>query len=146
MTARSSRLQKRAILLLISWERKRSVRHRQDIRLDSDGEQFFDRVLRRLGLQLLRGADPRHQRNVYEDRILPAILLPHLPDRFQKGKRFDIAHRSPDLDDRHIVVGGHFAHRVLDFVGHVGNDLHRLAKIIAAAFLGDDLLVDSAGG
>ena len=33
-----------------------------------------------------------------------------------------------------------------DFVGDVRNHLHGFAEVIAAAFAGDDLLVDAAGG
>ncbi len=41
---------------------------------------------------------------------------------------------------------GDLAHGVLDLVGDVGDDLDGLAEVVAAAFLGDDLLVDAAGG
>jgi len=34
----------------------------------------------------------------------------------------------------------------LDLVGDVGDDLDRLAEVIAAAFLAENLLVDLAGG
>ncbi len=118
----------------------------QNIRLDSDGEQFLDRVLRGLGLQLLGGADPGNQGDVHEDGIFPAKLLAHLADSFQKGQGFDVAHRAPDLDNGHVGVGRHLAHGILDFIGHVGNHLHRLAQVVAAALLGDDLLVNPAGG
>ena len=47
---------------------------------------------------------------------------------------------------RHVHVLRDFLHRRLDFVGDVRNHLHGLAEIIAAALLGDDLLVDAAGG
>src|ERR1700722_4234719 len=118
----------------------------QDVRLNSDGEQFLDRVLGRLGLQFLGCADPRHQGYVHKNCIFPATLLPHLTDRFQKGQGLDVADGPPDLDNGHVGVGGHLAHGVLDFIGYVGNDLHRLAQVVPAPFLGDDLLVDPAGG
>jgi hypothetical protein len=35
---------------------------------------------------------------------------------------------------------------VFDLVGDVRDHLHRLAEVVAAALLGDDLLVDAAGG
>src|SRR6202012_1752350 len=62
------------------------------------------------------------------------------------GQGLDVADRPPNLDNRHVGVGGHLAHGVLDFVGYVGNNLHCLAQVVPAAFLGDDLLVDPAGG
>src|SRR5579871_5686619 len=42
--------------------------------------------------------------------------------------------------------GGELAHRRLDLVGHMRNDLHGLALVGALAFLLDDGFVDSAGG
>ena len=42
--------------------------------------------------------------------------------------------------------GGDLAHGVLDLVGDVRDDLDGLAEVVAAALLGDDLLVDAAGG
>ncbi len=118
----------------------------QNIGLDPDGEQFLDRVLRGLGLQFLGGADPGNQRDVHKDGIFPAKLLPHLADGFKKGQGLDVADRAADLDDRYVGIGSHLAHGVLDFVGDVGNHLHRLAQVVAAALLGDDLLVNPAGG
>ena len=41
---------------------------------------------------------------------------------------------------------GYFAEGSFDFVGDVRNDLDCLAQVVAAAFLGDDGFVDSAGG
>ena len=41
---------------------------------------------------------------------------------------------------------GQLAHRRLDLVGDVRNDLHGLAQVVAAALLLDDGLVDLAGG
>ena len=118
----------------------------QDIGLDTDRAQFLHAVLRGLGLQLLRGGDPGHQRHVDEDAVVAALLVAHLADGFQKRQRFDIAHRAADLDDHDVHVGRHFAHRGLDFVGDVRNHLHGLAEIIAAPLARDDLLVDAAGG
>ncbi len=40
----------------------------------------------------------------------------------------------------------HLAHRILNLVGDVRNDLHRLAEIIPAPLLENDLLVDAASG
>jgi hypothetical protein len=37
-------------------------------------------------------------------------------------------------------------HRGLDFIGDVGNDLDGFAEVIAAALLGNDLLVNATGG
>src|SRR6516165_12369558 len=118
----------------------------QDIRLDTDRAQLFDAVLRRLGLQFLSGGDPGDQGHVDEDTILASLFVTHLADRFQEGQRFDIAHGAADFDDHHIDVLRHALDGRLDLVGDMGNHLHRLAEIVAAAFTGDNLLIDASGG
>ena len=102
ITARSSTLQKAAIFCFISRLSGALRAAQQDVGLDADGEQFLDRVLRGLGLQLLRGGDPRHQREVHEDGVFAAQFLAHLADGFKKRQRFDVAHRAADLDDGHV--------------------------------------------
>jgi hypothetical protein len=47
--------------------------------------------------------------------------------------------RAVDGDDRHPLDP------VLDRVGHMGHDLHRPAKVVAATLLVDDIQVDLAG-
>ena len=119
----------------------------QNIGLDADAQQLLDRVLRGLGLQLLGGGNPRHQREVDKDRVLAAQFLTHLADGLEKRQRFDVAHRAADLDNGHVgAVGGHLADGVFDLVGHVGNHLNGLTQVVAASFLQNDLLVDAAGG
>ena len=104
-------------------------------------------MLRRFGLQLLRGRDPRHQRQMNKHRILAPQFLPHLANRLQKRQRLNVAHRPADLHNRHVrAVGRDLAHGVLDLVGHVRNHLHRLPQVVSAPLLQDDLLVDAPGG
>ena len=81
-----------------------------------------------------------------EAGVLAAEVLAHLADGFEEGERFDVADGAADLYDGNFAVRGDFAHRVLDLVGDVGDDLDGFAEIIAAALFGDDLLVDAAGG
>jgi hypothetical protein len=103
MTARSSTLQKSGDLLLHLAAQRAVGAAQQNVGLDSDGEQFLDGVLRGLGLQLLRGGDPRHQREVDKDRVLAAQFLAHLADGLKKRQRLDVAHRAADLDDGHVA-------------------------------------------
>src|SRR5258708_5146264 len=117
----------------------------KDIRLDSNAQQFFYRVLRGLGLEFAGGADPRHQRYVDKNRILPAQFTAHLADGFKKRKRLNVAHGAADLHDHDVHILGHLLHSRFDFVGHVRNDLHRLAQVITTALFGDDLPVASSG-
>jgi hypothetical protein len=69
-----------------------------------------------------------------------------LPNRLQKGKRFDITDRSTDLSDHDIVMTGQATDGLLDLVGDMGNDLNRGAQVVPTTLLLDDGLVDSPGG
>ena len=118
----------------------------EDVGLDADGEHLLDGVLGGLGLQLLRGGDPGDEGDVDEDGVFAAEVLAHLADGFEEGQGFDVADGAADFDDGDVAVGRDLAHGVLDLVGDVGDDLDGLAEVVAAALLGDDLLVDAAGG
>ena len=119
----------------------------QDVGLNADGKQFLDGVLRGFGFQFLGCGDPGHQREVDKDGVLATQFLAHLADGFKKGQRLNVAHRAADFNNGHVgAVGGDLAHGILDFVGHMRDDLNGLAEIVAAALLEDDLLVDAAGG
>src|SRR5690606_17696180 len=64
----------------------------------------------------------------------------------EERQAFDVADRSADFAQHEIVILVALTDEGLDLVGDVGNDLDRAAEIIAAPFLGDDVLVDPAGG
>ena len=73
-------------------------------------------------------------------------LVAELADRLEEGQPLDVADRAADLAQHEVdvlVAGGDEG---LDRVGDVGDDLHGRAEIVAAALLGDDLLVDAPGG
>jgi hypothetical protein len=118
----------------------------EDVGLDTDGEHLLDGVLGGLGLELLCGGNPGDEGDVDEAGVFAAEILTHLADGFEEGKRFDVANCAADLDDGYFAVGCNFAHRVFNLVGDVRDDLDGLAEVVAAAFFGDDLLVDAAGG
>src|SRR4029077_17984319 len=118
----------------------------QDVGLNSDAEQFFDGMLRGLGFQFLGGGDEGNEGNVDEERMFAAEFLAHLADGFHEGQGFDVADGAADFDDGHVHILGDLLHGGLDFVSDVGDDLHGFAEVVAAAFLGDDLLVDTSGG
>ncbi len=117
----------------------------QDVWLDTDGEHLLDGVLGGFGFKFLRGGDPGDEGDMDEAGIFAAEVLTHLADGFEEGQRFDIADGTTNLYDGDVAVGSDLAHGVLDFVGDVRDDLNGLAEIVAAALLGDDLLVDAAG-
>ena len=117
--------------------------------LDADRAERRDGVLRRLGLLLARGAHERHERDVHEEHVLAAELVAHLAGRLDERLRLDVADRAADLGDDDVGLrrlGGLQAHAALDLVGDVRDHLHRVAEVLAAAFLGDDRRVDLAGG
>ena len=78
--------------------------------------------------------------------MFAAQFLPHLADGFDKRQRLDVTDGAPDLHQANVHILRDLLHRGLDFIGDVGNDLHGLAQVVAAALLGDDLLVEAAGG
>lgn len=115
--------------------------------LDTDVAQGRDRVLGRLGLELTGGADVRQQRDVHDEDVVAADLVADLADGLQERQRLDVADGAADLGDDDVdVVGRHAADAVLDLVGDVRDDLHRVTEVLAAALLGDDRVVDLAGG
>ena len=118
------------------------------VRLDADAAQLVDRVLRRLGLELSRVADVRHQREVDEHAAAAPDVDGELADRLQERQRLDVADRAADLRDHHVDVLalGDQLDAVLDLVGDVRDDLDGAAEVVAAALLADDRVVDRAGG
>jgi hypothetical protein len=103
-------------------------------------------VLGRLGLLLAARTDERQQRHVDVTHVVASHGLSELPDRLEEREDLDVADRAADLRDHHIdVLGGDGGDPPLDLVGHMGDDLDGLAEVVAAAFLGDDRLVDRTG-
>src|SRR5689334_2286176 len=82
---------------------------------------------------------------MYEARIVASNLDCHLTDRFEERERFDVTDGAPDLDHGDFRVAGSAPDELLDFVGDVGDDLHRSAQIIAPPLLADHALVNLAG-
>ena len=81
--------------------------------------------------------------------VVPSHLGAHLADGLQKRLAFNIAHGAADFGDNNVgrvLRAGNGEDAILDFVGNVGNDLHRRAQILAPAFPVDDGLVDTAAG
>ena len=119
----------------------------KNVGLDADAEQFLDGVLSGLCFELLRGSDPGNECEVNENGIFAAEFLAHLADSFKEWERFNVANGAADLNDGHVsAVRGDLAHGVLDLVGDVRDDLDGFAQVISAAFLENDLLINTAGG
>src|SRR6185312_1827489 len=115
--------------------------------LDADAPQGRHAVLGGLGLQLAGRADVGQQADVQEKAAVPADLVPDLADRLQERQGFDVPDGPAHLGDDDVhVVAAHAQDAGLDLVGDVRDDLHRVAEVVAAALLGDDVGVDLPGG
>ena len=77
--------------------------------------------------------------------IVTAFLNPHLADGLKERQRFDIAHGTAHLDQRHIGTLGTALYQVLDLVGNVRDHLNGFTQVLAPAFLLDHRFVHLAG-
>ena len=77
---------------------------------------------------------------------MPRQVVAELADGFEERQALDIADGAADFAQHEIVAFVAVADELLDGVGDVRNDLDGGAEIVAAALLGEDLLIDAAGG
>ena len=129
------------------------VRAQHDrVRLDADRAQGGHGVLGGLGLELLRGADVRHEGDVQEEDVVAADVLADLAGGLEEGLRLDVADGAADLRDDHVRGGAVAAglrgqaHPAADLVGDVRDDLDGVPEVLAAALAGDHGGVHLAGG
>ena len=73
-------------------------------------------------------------------------VVAELADRLEERQALDVADRAADLAEDEIEILIAVEDERLDRVGDVRDHLHRGAEIVAAPLLGDDVLVDAAGG
>ncbi len=118
----------------------------QHVRLQADGAQFLDRVLRRFGFQLSRSGQIGQQRQMHENALPARFVMGELADRFKEGQAFDIAHRAANLAEHEIHLILADRDEVFDFIGHMRDDLNGFAKVIAAAFLFQNVGIDPPRG
>src|SRR3989475_10113855 len=79
----------------------------EDVGLDPDLHELPHRVLGRLGLELCGGGDEGNEREVDEERVVAADLLPELADRLEERQRLDVPHRdrkSTRLNSSHSQI------------------------------------------
>ena len=131
------------------------VRHRllaaaeDNVRLYADGEKLLDAVLGGLGLVFAGSTQVRHQGQVDVQAVVTAKLGAELAYGFQEGQALDVADSAADFDNGHvrgILALAQCKDKALYFVRDMGNDLDRGSKVVAAALLGDDIVVNGAGG
>ncbi len=138
--------EERDLLADLTLQRLRRAAH-EHVGVDPDAPELVDRVLGRLGLELARGVDERHERDVQVDHVLGPCLAPELPDRLEERQRLDVADRAADLGDHDIGVRrlGDRADSGLDLVGDVRDDLHRRPEVLALALLAQHAVPDGTG-
>ena len=120
----------------------------QNVRLQSVFEQLFHRMLGRLGFQFAGSRHVRNQRQVDDQRVAVAQLITELTHRFDVRQRFDIADRTADFGDNHVIhlLGAEQFDTAFDLVGNMRDHLYGFAEKLSAAFLVDNALVDAPGG
>src|SRR5660398_314146 len=89
----------------------------------------------------------RNERHVEVKHILPADIIPELPDGFKKGQAFDVTDGTTDLCDHnvHFGVPGNSCYPFLDLIGYVGDHLDCAAEAVSTTFFADDIVVDGTG-
>ena len=80
------------------------------------------------------------------DRVMARQIVAQLADRLEERQALDVADGAADLAQHEIEAVIAVADEILDGVGDVRDDLDGGAEIIAAPLLGQDVLIDAAGG
>ncbi len=119
-----------------------------DVRRDAHALQLFHGVLGRLGLMLIAAGQEGNQGHVDKDGVPAALFETDLTGGLEKGLALDVAGGAADLGDHDIGVRlfAHAVDKVLDLLRDMRNDLDRLAQVLTAALLVQDIPVDLAGG
>ena len=99
----------------------------EDIRLNADGAELLDAVLRRLRLELSRRPDVGEQCHMDVECVILADFLLDLANRLQERQTLDVADRAADLRDDHIGVIRlrHIVDTLLDLICDMRDHLHR---------------------
>src|ERR1035437_5218628 len=103
-------------------------------------------MLRGLCFHFTRTRNERQQRQMNVDRRVTRQIVAQLPDRLEELQALDVADRSADLAQREVEAVIALSDEILDGIGDVRNGLDGGAEIVAAPLLGEDVLVDAAGG
>ena len=117
-----------------------------DVGGDAHALQFLAGMLGGLGFIFVRAGNIGHQNHMDVAAVFHALLNANLADGLQERLALNITGGTADFGDDNIGFGafGKIVDIALDFVGNVGNDLHRLAQISALAFLVQHVPIDLA--
>ena len=117
----------------------------QNIRRQTDRLKFLNRVLSRFCFQFTRSRQIRQQCQVHQNAFAAWFFVNELTNGFEKRQTLDVANGAADFAQHKVDFVIADADEVLDFVGDVGNDLNRLAQIVAAAFFFQNVGIDATG-
>ena len=119
-----------------------------DVGADTHALQFLHAVLGGLGFMLSAGLQVGYQRHMNIACVVPADFQADLTDGLDKRLALDIADRTADFGDNNVRVGlfADPVNKPLDFIGNVGNGLHRGAEVSALPLLLDDVGIYFTGG
>ena len=89
-------------------------------------------MLRRFGFMFAGAFDVRHQCDMNEAAVLPAVLQTDLTDRLQERLALDISYCAADLRDDNVAVAflSYVVYEVLDFIRDMRDDLNRAPEIL----------------
>ena len=119
-----------------------------DIRPHTALLEGLHRVLGGLGLEFLGGAQIRDERQVDGHGVLFRQFPLQLANRFHEGLGFHVADGPADFRQDDIVLSGaaQQQHPTFDFVRNMRDDLHGFPQVGALALLGNDRVINLAGG
>src|SRR5262249_36661386 len=78
--------------------------------------------------------------------MMPWELVAELANGLEERQPLDVTDRAADFAQHEVEVVVAIANEVLDGVSHMRNDLDGRAEVIAAPLLGENFLIDAAGG
>ena len=116
-----------------------------NIGVNTEGEHFLNRMLRRLTFQLVGRRKIRNERYVNEKAVFTAVLCRKLTNSLQKRLTFDIADCTADFNKTDIcAVFGILTYVSFDFIRNVRNNLDSLTAVNALTLVADYLPVNLA--
>ena len=116
-----------------------------NIGVNTEGEHFLNRMLRRLTFQLVGCRKIRNERYVNEKAVFTAVLCRKLTYSLQKRLTFDVADCTADFYETDVCsVFGILTYVSFDFIRNVRNNLDSLTAVNALTLVADYLPVNLA--
>ena len=118
----------------------------QHIWLNTDGAQFFYRVLGWLGFQLASSLDPRHQSQMHQLSAAGTQFHFQLTNSFQERLGFDITNGTTDFNQCYVCIASTGNNAGFDFISNVGDNLNGSTQIITTALFAQHVFIHTARG